>query len=89
MAAASSAPVMLMKVSIASCGGRAMDGGAPAPAAAWGSRGEEVGGRCGEESRSSGAVRVNSSVGRCGAFLLLSSSPLAGRGPRENDRRRK
>lgn len=36
MAAASSAPVMLTKVSIASCGGRAMAGGAPAPAAAWG-----------------------------------------------------
>jgi len=51
MAAASSAPVMLMKVSIASCGGRAMDVGAPAPAAAWGSRGEEVWGRCGEPER--------------------------------------
>lgn len=100
MAAASSAPVMLTKVSIASCGGRAMAGGAPAPAAAWGAAAMQRRGgwgpvrRAGEESRSSGAVRVNSSVGRCGAFLLLSSSPLAGRGPsavglRENDRRRK
>jgi len=35
IAAASSAPVMLTKVSIASCGGRAIAGGAPAPAATW------------------------------------------------------
>jgi len=83
MAAASSAPVMLTKVSIASCGGRAMVGGAPAPAAAWGGRGDATARRLGsgaesrrgEESRSSGAVRVNSSVGRCGAPLSYCSPP--------------
>lgn len=81
MAAASSAPVMLTKVSIASCGGRAMAGGAPAPAAwgagPWRCNGEEVG----EESRSSGAVRGNSSGGDDIMLSYCCSSSLPSRGP--------